>query len=78
MALRATKGGFIRLMPEGAEGTFAPTVAPQHLANHFRDSALAPVLATPVMIMIMANAVLTAIKPYLDVRESAVDTHVDA
>lgn len=38
---------------------------------------LPPVLATPVMIMMMENAALNAIKPYLDSGESAVGTHVD-
>jgi fluoroacetyl-CoA thioesterase len=35
------------------------------------------VLATPVMIMVMENAALNAIKPYLDVGESALGTRVD-
>ncbi len=38
---------------------------------------LPPVLATPVMIMIMENAALNAIKPYLEPGESAVGTRVD-
>jgi fluoroacetyl-CoA thioesterase len=67
----------MRPIPEGAEGSFALTVAPQHLANQFKDAALPPVLATPVMIMMMENAALNAIKPYLDAGESAVGTHVD-
>ena len=67
----------MRPIPEGAEGVFALTVAPEHLANQFKDAALPPVLATPVMIMIMENAALNAIKPYLDAGESAVGTHVD-
>lgn len=67
----------MRPIPEGAEGVFALTVAPQHLASQFKDSALPPVLATPVMIMMMENAALTAIKPDLDDRESPVGTYVD-
>jgi len=41
---------------------------PEHLASSFKDVTLPPVLATPVMIMIMImeNAALNAIKPYLD------------
>ena len=38
---------------------------------------LPPVLATPVMIMIMENAALNAMKPYLDAGESALGTRVD-
>ena len=67
----------MRPIPEGAEGSFALTVAPQHLANQFKDAALPPVLATPVMIMMMENAALNAIKPYLDAGESALGTRVD-
>src|SRR5215469_8490151 len=67
----------MRPIPEGAEGVFALTVAPEHLANQFKDAALPPVLATPVMMMIIENAALNAIKPYLDAGESAVGTHVD-
>jgi fluoroacetyl-CoA thioesterase len=50
---------------------------PDHLASRFKDSTLPPVLATPVMIMIMENAALNAIKPYLDAGESALGTRVD-
>jgi fluoroacetyl-CoA thioesterase len=67
----------MRPIPEGTEGVFTLTVASQHLANQFKDAALPPVLATPVMIMMMENAALNAIKPYLDAGESAVGTHVD-
>ncbi len=67
----------MRAIPEGAEGSFALVVAPHHLANQFKDATLPPVLATPVMIMMMENAALNAIKPYLDAGESAVGTHVD-
>jgi fluoroacetyl-CoA thioesterase len=50
---------------------------PDHLASRFKDVTLPPVLATPVMIMIMENAALNAIKPYLDAGESALGTRVD-
>ena len=52
-------------------------VAPEHLANRFKDATLPAVLSTPVMIMAMENAALEAIKPYFDSGESAVGTHVD-
>ena len=38
---------------------------------------LPPVLATPVMIMVMENAALNAMKPYLGTNESALGTRVD-
>ena len=67
----------MRQIPLGAKGTFALRVLPEHLANQFKDAMLPPVLATPVMITMMENAALNAIKPYLDAGESAVGTRVD-
>ena len=67
----------MRPIPVGAKGSFSLVVAPEHLANRFKDATLPPVLATPVMIMMMENAALNAIKPYLDGGESAVGTRVD-
>ena len=64
-------------IPVGVKGSFTLVVAPDHLANRFKDAMLPPVLATPVMIMMMENAALNAIKPYLDASESAVGTRVD-
>ena len=64
-------------IPVGATGSFSLVVMPDHLASRFKDVTLPPVLATPVMIMMMENAALNAIKPYLDASESAVGTRVD-
>jgi fluoroacetyl-CoA thioesterase len=64
-------------IPVGARGTFELVVAAEHLANRFKDATLPSVLATPVMIMVMENAALNAIKPYLASGQSAVGTHVD-
>ena len=64
-------------MPLGAKGSFSLVVAPHHLANRFKDAMLPPVLATPVMIMVMENAALNAMKPYLDAGETALGTRVD-
>jgi fluoroacetyl-CoA thioesterase len=64
-------------IPVGAKGSFTLLVAPQHLANQFKDAMLPPVLATPVMIMIMENAALDAVRPFLDPSESAVGTAVN-
>jgi len=64
-------------IPIGAKGTFTLVVAPDHLANRFKDAMLPPVLATPVMIMIMENAALNAMKPYLAAGETALGTRVD-
>src|SRR5713226_6283649 len=67
----------MRAIPLGAKGTFSLLVAPQHLASQFKDETLPPVLATPVMIMMMENAALDAIRPFLEPSESAVGTRVD-
>jgi fluoroacetyl-CoA thioesterase len=67
----------MKLIPVGAAGTYSIVVAPEHLASRFKDATLPPVLATPIMIMVMENAALNAIKPYLDAGESALGTHVD-
>jgi fluoroacetyl-CoA thioesterase len=64
-------------IPVGATGSFSLVVMPEHLASRFKDATLPPVLATPVMIMVMENAALNAIKPFLDAGESAVGTRVD-
>lgn len=67
----------MRSIPIGVKGSFSLVVDSDHLANRFKDAMLPPVLATPVMIMMMENAALNAIKPYLDAGESAVGTRVD-
>jgi fluoroacetyl-CoA thioesterase len=67
----------MKSIPVGATGTFSLVVEPEHLASRFKDVTLPPVLATPIMIMIMENAALNAIKPYLDAGESALGTRVE-
>ena len=64
-------------IPVRAKGSFSLTVTPEHLASRFKDATLPPVLATPVMIMVMENAALNAIKPYLEAGETALGTRVD-
>jgi fluoroacetyl-CoA thioesterase len=64
-------------IPVGAKGSFSLVVTADLLANRFKDATLPPILATPVMIMIMENAALNAIKPFLDAGESALGTRVD-
>jgi len=68
---------YMRQIPLGAKGTFTLRVRPEHLANRFKDAMLPQVLATPVMVLIMENAALNAIRPYLDAGESAVGTSID-
>src|ERR1700709_725395 len=73
----AEGGRRMRPIPLGAKGTSTLRVLPEHLANRFKDAILPQVLATPVMILIMENAALNAIRPYLDAGESAVGTAMD-
>jgi fluoroacetyl-CoA thioesterase len=67
----------MRHIPLGTKGTFTLRVLPQHLANQFKDTMLPQVLATPVMIMVMENAALNAMRPFLEPGESAVGTEVN-
>jgi len=67
----------MKQMPLRAKGSFSLLVQPEHLADRFKDAILPPVFATPVIIMVMENAALNAIRAYLDPGESAVGTAVN-
>jgi fluoroacetyl-CoA thioesterase len=67
----------IRDIPIGARGAFDLVITAEHLANRFKDQLLPPVLATPVMILILENAALNALKPYLAPGMTALGTRVD-
>ena len=67
----------MRQIPIGAKGSYTLRVLPEHLANQFKDAMLPQVFATPMMITVMENAALNAIRGYLDPGESAVGTAVD-
>lgn len=67
----------MRVIPPGAKGRFTLVVEPEHLAQHLKDPSLPPVLATPVMILMMENAAFNAIRDYLEPGESAVGTVVN-
>ncbi len=67
----------MRQIPVGAKGTFTLRVEPGHLANRFKDAMLPEVLATPVMVLMMENAALNAIRSYLEPGESAVGIGID-
>ena len=67
----------MRQIPLGTKGTATLRVQPEHLANRFKDAMLPQVFATPMMILVMENAALNAIRPFLDAGESAVGISVD-
>src|SRR3974390_3448818 len=67
----------MRQIPVGAKGTYTITATPAHLANQFKDAALPPVFATPMMVTAMENAALNAVRDYLGPGESAVGTLVN-
>jgi fluoroacetyl-CoA thioesterase len=67
----------MRTIPIGTKATATLVVKPEHLASRFKDAMLPAVFATPMMIRVMENAALDAIKPYLEPGESAVGTSVD-
>jgi fluoroacetyl-CoA thioesterase len=67
----------MRQIPLGAKGMATLRVQPEHLANRFKDAMLPQVLATPVMILVMENAALNAVRPFLDAGESAVGTAIN-
>ena len=67
----------MRPVPLGAKGTFMLRATPAHLANQFKDAALPPVFATPMMVTAMENAALNAVRDYLEPGESAVGTAVN-
>ncbi|MGL5737075.1 MAG: thioesterase family protein [Beijerinckiaceae bacterium] len=64
-------------IPAGAKGRFSLVVQPQYLASQFKDPILPPVFSTPMMVLIMENAALNAVRPYLDPGESCVGTLVN-
>ena len=67
----------MRDIPIGTMGRASLIVRQEHLASQLKSSLLPPVLATPIMILVMENAALDAIRPFLDEGESAVGTVVD-
>lgn len=67
----------MKVIPIGASGTYQLRVMPAHLASQFKDTILPPVFATPMMVTIMENAALNAVRDYLDAGESCVGTVVN-
>lgn len=67
----------MRPIPNGAKGTARLVARPEHLADRFKDAILPPVFATPMMVKLMEDAALDAVRAYLEPGESAVGTSVE-
>jgi fluoroacetyl-CoA thioesterase len=67
----------MQLIPLGTKGHFELVVEPRHLANRFKDVILPPIFATPMMILVMENAALNAVREFLDPGETALGTKID-
>jgi predicted thioesterase len=67
----------MRPIPIGAKGHFELVVEPRHLANQFKDVILPPVFATPMMVLVMENAALNAVREFLDSGEAVLGTRID-
>ena len=67
----------MKQIPVGTKGTASLRVRVEHLANRFKDTILPETFATPMMILVMENAALNALKPFLEPGESAVGTAID-
>ena len=67
----------MRPIQKGARGEFTLRVKPEHLANQFKDPLLPPVFSTPMMVLMMENAALNALRPFLEPGESAVGTGIN-
>jgi predicted thioesterase len=67
----------MRSIPLGTKGRFELVVESRHLANQFKDIILPPIFATPMMILVMENAALNAVRAFLDPGETVLGTRVD-
>src|SRR3954464_13800112 len=67
----------MQLIPLGTKGRFELVVEPRHLADRFKDVILPPIFATPMMILVMENAALNAVREFLDSGETALGTKID-
>ena len=60
----------MRPIPIGTKGHFELVVEPHHLASQLKDLILPSVFATPMMVLVMENAALNAVREFLELRRS--------
>jgi len=66
----------MREIPIGARGHYQLTLSAEHLASS-ANSLLPQVMATPIMIMMMEQAAMSALVPYLEAGETSVGMMVN-
>ncbi|HZB93082.1 MAG TPA: hotdog domain-containing protein [Stellaceae bacterium] len=67
----------MRTIPIGATGSFTLVVPSGHLSLGLDEAMLRNDLAMPVLVMVIENAALAALRPYLEPGETAVGTGVE-
>ncbi|KXW55320.1 thioesterase family protein [Ferrovum sp. PN-J185] len=67
----------MREIPDNTIGYASLIVQEHHLASQLKDSSLAPVFSTPMLVAVMENAALNAIKPFFDEGETALGTAIE-
>ncbi|MBU6468267.1 MAG: thioesterase family protein [Betaproteobacteria bacterium] len=67
----------MKSIPIGTQGSASMIVKEEHLANRLKDASLAPVFSTPMLVVVMENAALNALKPYFEEGETALGTAID-
>jgi predicted thioesterase len=67
----------MRPIPIGTKGHFELVIEARHLANQFKDLILPPVFATPMMVLVMENAALNAVREFLGPGQTALGTRID-
>ena len=61
----------------GTKGHFELVVEPNHLASRFKDVILPSVFVTPMMVLVMENAALNAVREFLESGEAVLGTRID-
>jgi fluoroacetyl-CoA thioesterase len=66
----------MRQIPVGTKGTYQLRIAAEHLASS-ANPALPEVMATPIMVLTMEQAAMSALVPYMETGETSVGIGVN-